>query len=54
MDQMPQQNVALMEETNASTRHLADISNELAGLVGRLKIARSGTRTGAIRLKLAG
>ncbi|MBB3569516.1 globin-coupled sensor protein [Rhizobium sp. BK491] len=53
MDQMTQQNVALMEETNASTRHLADISNELAGLVGRFKTVRSGTRTGAVRLKLA-
>jgi methyl-accepting chemotaxis protein len=54
MDQMTQQNVALMEETNASTRHLADISNELAGLVGRFRTVRSGTRTGAVRLKLAG
>jgi methyl-accepting chemotaxis protein len=32
---------------------LGDISNELAGLVGRFKTVRSGTRTGAVRLKLA-
>ncbi|AXV17039.1 globin-coupled sensor protein [Neorhizobium sp. SOG26] len=37
MDQITQQNAALMEETNASTESLVGISSRLASLLGRFK-----------------
>jgi methyl-accepting chemotaxis protein len=38
MDQMTQQNAAMVEETTAATHHLANESGELAKLVGRFQI----------------
>ena len=38
MDEMTQQNAAMVEETTAATHHLANESDELARLVGRFKV----------------
>ena len=42
MDQVTQQNAALVEETTAASRMLADQTEELFGLVSRFKLARGG------------
>jgi methyl-accepting chemotaxis protein len=52
MDQITQQNAALMEETNASTQSLVGISSRLASLLGRFKTrAVRETRTERPRLR---
>jgi methyl-accepting chemotaxis protein len=41
MDQVTQQNAAMVEETTAASRMLADQTEELFGLVSRFKVAGS-------------
>jgi methyl-accepting chemotaxis protein len=50
MDQMTQQNAALMEETSASCRGLADIGEELAELVGKFQTEERKQHQKPIRL----
>ncbi len=38
MDQLTQQNAAMVEETNASTHGLSDISSNLAALISRFQV----------------
>ncbi|MNL78748.1 methyl-accepting protein IV [compost metagenome] len=39
MDQMTQRNAAMVEETNAATRQLADEADALMQLINRFKLA---------------
>jgi methyl-accepting chemotaxis protein len=39
MDQMTQRNAAMVEETNAATRQLADEADNLMGLVQQFRLA---------------
>jgi methyl-accepting chemotaxis protein len=39
MDQMTQRNAAMVEETNAATRQLADEADALMGLVKQFRIS---------------
>ena len=43
MDQLTQQNAAMVEETNASTHGLSDISSNLAALISRFQVEKSMT-----------
>jgi methyl-accepting chemotaxis protein len=42
MDQMTQRNAAMVEETNAATRQLADEADNLMGLVQQFRLASQG------------
>lgn len=63
MDQMTQQNAAMVEETNAATRNLSDLAQALIEAVGEFRIdgsvgsaiqGRAASNTVAARLKLVG
>jgi methyl-accepting chemotaxis protein len=41
MDQLTQQNAAMVEETNAATHGLSDVSSNLAALVSRFNVQKT-------------
>jgi methyl-accepting chemotaxis protein len=57
MDQMPQQNSALVEEASAAAKSLAEQTEQLSGALAQFKLATGqalGVPSGRARLALAG
>jgi hypothetical protein len=53
MDQVTQQNAAMVEESTAASRSLADETRALAGLVGFFNVGRAGIHAEPAAHKLA-
>ncbi|SEK84157.1 methyl-accepting chemotaxis protein [Xaviernesmea oryzae] len=53
MDQVTQQNAAMVEESTAATARLAEEATNLAGLIARFKLRDGGVDTGGRRLRAA-
>ncbi|UVC09983.1 hypothetical protein IHQ71_05065 [Rhizobium sp. TH2] len=49
MDQMTQRNAAMVEETSAATRQLAEEADMLMELVGRFRLGDGEAQTGFVR-----
>ena len=44
MDQVTQQNAAMVEETNAAARNMSSEAERLSGIIARFEVSQTGTR----------